>query len=115
MHPADLANELGLPPSLLEDRLAELLDQGLLARMSEPEGIGLVKPPELMALGDVLRLIHKGQDANLRSSNKPGEPIDALLRRRDAAVTESLERMTLHSLIVGDNEKAATPSTPIHT
>ncbi|MEO5863771.1 MAG: YhjD/YihY/BrkB family envelope integrity protein [Nitrospiraceae bacterium] len=115
MRPADLANELGLPPALLEDRLAELLDQGLLARMSEPEGIGLVKPPELMALTDVLRLIHKGQGANLGSSNKPGEPIDALLRRRDAAIAESLEGMTLHSLIVGDNEKAATPSTPIRT
>ena len=92
-----------------------LLDQSLLARMNEPEGIGLVTPPELMALADVLSLIHKGQGANLGSSHTPGEPIDALLRRRDAAVAvaESLEGMTLHSLIVGDTEKATTPSTPV--
>ncbi|MDZ4855549.1 MAG: YihY/virulence factor BrkB family protein, partial [Nitrospirota bacterium] len=94
-----------------------LLDQGLLARMNEPEGIGLVTPPELMAFADVLSLIHKGQGANLGSSHTPGEPIDALLRRRDAAVAvaESLEGMTLHSLIVGDHEKAATPGTPVRT
>ncbi|MEP6934457.1 MAG: hypothetical protein ABI988_11015, partial [Nitrospirota bacterium] len=67
------------------------------------------------ALGDVLMLIHKGQDANFGSSNNPGEPIDALLRRRDATVAESLESMTLHSLIVKDNEKATTPNTQVRS
>ena len=99
MRPTELAISLGLPPALLEDRITELVDQGLLARMSEPEGIGLVKPPESMALGDVLRLIHKGPGTNLGSAIKPGEPIDALIRRRDDAVAQSLEGMTLRQLI----------------
>jgi len=114
MRPAELANELGLPPALLEDRLTELLDLGLLARMTEPEGIGLVKPPELIALDELLRLVHEGQGTASGSLQKPVEPIDELIRRRDVAVAESLKGMTLRSLIVAREETAAKPGTGIH-
>jgi len=103
MRLADLAVELGLPPTLLEDRISELLDQGLLARMSEPEGIGLVKPPELITLADVLKLIHEGHGSELSSANTSSDPINALIRRRDAAVAETLAGMTLHSLILSQD------------
>ena len=114
MRPAELANELGLPPALLEDRLTELLDLGLLARMTEPEGIGLVKPPELIALDELLRLVHEGQGTAPGSLQKPVEPIDELIRRRDGAVGESLKGMTLRSLIVAREETAAKSGTGIH-
>jgi len=109
-----LANELGLPPAVLEDRVIQLVDQGLLAQVAEPEGIGLVKPPELIALEELLRLVHEGQGVAPDSSQKPGDPIDELIRRRDAAVAESLDGMTLHSLIVGREETAAKPGAGIH-
>jgi membrane protein len=109
-----LANELGLPPAVLEDRVIQLVDQGLLAQVAEPEGIGLVKPPELIALEELLRLVHEGQGVAPDSSQKPGDPIDKLIRRRDAAVAESLDGMTLRSLIVGREETPAKPGAGIH-
>jgi membrane protein len=108
-----LANELGLPPAVLEDRVIQLVDQGLLAQVAEPEGIGLVKPPELIALEELLRLVHEGQGVAPDSSQKPGDPIDKLIRRRDAAVAESLDGMTLRSLIVGREETPAKPGAGI--
>jgi membrane protein len=110
MRLAGLANKLRLPPAVLEDRVIELIDQGLLARMTEPEGIGLVKPPELIALNEVLDLVHKGQGAIPSAPQKSSEPIDALIRRRDTAVSQSLDGMTLRSLIVAQEGTAAGPS-----
>lgn len=94
-----LATELGLPPAVVEERVSQLVDQGLLALMTEPEGIGLVKPPELIAIHDVLDFTHKGQGTIPGFPQRPGEPIDELFRRRDAAVAHSLDGMTLRSLI----------------
>jgi membrane protein len=108
-----LANELGLPPAVLEDRVIQLVDQGLLAQVAEPEGIGLVKPPELIGLDELLRLVHEGQGVAHGSSQKPGDPIDELMRRRDAAVAESLDGMTLRSLIVAREVTAAKPGAGI--
>ncbi|HXH86804.1 MAG TPA: YihY/virulence factor BrkB family protein, partial [Nitrospira sp.] len=109
-----LANELGLPPAVLEDRVIQLVDQGLLAHVAEPEGIGLIKPPELIALDELLRLVHEGQGVVPGSSQKPAEPVDELLRRRDAAVAKSLEGMTLRSLIVAREETVPKPGAGIH-
>ncbi|TKS59494.1 MAG: hypothetical protein EWM72_02062 [Nitrospira sp.] len=99
-----LANELGLPPAVVEERVVELVDQGLLARMKEPEGIGLVKPPELIPINEVLNLVRNGQGMIPGSPQKPGEPIDDLIRRRDSAVAQSLDGITLRSLIVAQEE-----------
>lgn len=94
-----LAVELGLPPSVVEERVNELVDQGLLARMAEPEGIGLVKPPELIALNKVLELVHKGRSPLLSLPQRQGDRIDKFIRRRDDAVTQALDGVTLRSLI----------------
>ena len=115
MRQTELAAELGLPPALLEDRVSELLAQGLLARMSEPEGIGLVKPPELISLADVLKLIYEGQGSEFGSANQSSDPIEALIRRRDAAVAETLAGVTLHSLIVAQDIAKTGIDTPTQT
>jgi len=95
----DLANELGVPPAIVEERVIQLVDQGLLGRMEEPEGIGLVKPPELIPLNEVLQLIHLGHKAAADNSRKPSHPIDNILERRDAAVTFCLNGITLRTLV----------------
>ena len=102
----DLANELRLPPSIIEERITELVDHGLLARMAEPEGVGLFKPPELIAVNEVLDLVHRGTALKPRVFQKPGDPIDDLIMRRDAAAAHSLDGKTLHSLIVAQDAAA---------
>lgn len=108
-----LATELGLPPAVVEERVFELIDRGLLGRMAEPEGIGLVKPPELISLYDVLNLGHKGEQTIADFPQRPDDQIDALLQRRDAAVAHSLSGMTLRSLIVPQETPAAGTCTDI--
>jgi membrane protein len=109
MRMMELAQELGLPPSVVEDRVMELVDQHLLARMAEPEGIALLKPPELMPLYEILNLVHSGQGPAPSFPEKPGEPINALLRQRDAAVAQSLDGMTLRSLIASQQKTMPEP------
>ncbi|MBH0183170.1 MAG: YihY family inner membrane protein, partial [Nitrospira sp.] len=95
----ELAQEFGLPPSVIEERVIELIDHRLLARTVEPEGIALIKPPELMPLHEILSLVRDGQDPVRSVQEKPEGRIDALLRQRDTAVAQSLDGMTLRSLI----------------
>jgi len=108
-----LASELGLPPAIVEERVTELVDQGILARMAEPEGIGLLKPPELIAIHEVLDLVHKGPDLTPGSLQKPGDVIDDLIRLRDTAVAQSLDGMTLRSLILAQEKTPAEPDAAI--
>jgi membrane protein len=108
----DLAQELGLPLSVVEERAVELVDQRLLARTAEPEGIALMKPPELMPLSEILTLVHNGQGSAQSVGEKPGGRIDAVLLQRDAAAAQSLTGMTLRSLIAGPAQEHLTPDAP---
>ena len=109
MSMTDLAQELGLPPSVVEDRIIELVDHRLLARTAEPEGIALIKSPEMMPLHEILTLVRDGQ-SSLRSVSEHSERrIDALLRQRDAAVARSLDGMTLRSLIAPQEQEHVMP------
>ena len=108
----ELAQELGLPPSVVEERVIELVDQRLLARTAEPEGIVLIKPPELMPLHEILTLVRDGQGSVRNVPEKPEGRIDALLRQRDAAIAQSLGGMTLRSLIAGPEQESLTPDSP---
>jgi membrane protein len=105
----ELAQELGLPPSVVEERIIELVDQRLLAQMAEPEGIALVKPPELMPLHEILMVVHDGQGSTGSVPEKPEGRIDALLRQRNAAIARSLDGMTLRSLIASQEQAGPVP------
>lgn len=109
MRMTELAQELGLPPSVVEERVIELVDQRLLARMSEPEGIALIKPPELMPIHEILNLVRDGFGLTQRVPDKPEGRIDALLRQRDAAIAHSLDGMTLRSLIAPQEQEQVMP------
>jgi membrane protein len=105
----ELATELGVPLPVMEERITELVDHGLLARMAEPEGVGLFKPPELIAVNEVLDLVHGGAALTPGFPQKPGDPIDDLIQRRNLAAAQSLDGMTLHSLIVAQEKAAPRP------
>jgi membrane protein len=108
----ELAQELGLPPSVVEERVIELVEQHLLARVAEPEGIALIKPPELMPLHEILNVVHDGQGSVRSVPEKPEGRIDALLRQRDAAIAQSLNGMTLRSLIEPQEQAVREPDSP---
>jgi hypothetical protein len=82
--------------------------------MAEPEGIGLLKPPDLIAINDVLGLVHKGPGSMSALSQKPGDAIDDLIRLRDTAAARSLDGMTLRSLILVQEKTPPTPPAAEH-
>jgi membrane protein len=109
MRMTELGQELGLPPSVVEERVIELVDQRLLARTSEPEGIALIKSPELTAIHEILNLVRGGQGPARSVPDQSGGRIDALLRQRDAAIAQSLDGMTLRSLIASQEQGRPEP------
>jgi membrane protein len=92
-----LAIELRLPASLVDEQVEQLMDSGLLGLMAKPEGILLTKPPENISIKEVLDAVNKGQvDATVPV--KAGDPVSDILGRRDAAVEQALGEDTLRSL-----------------
>ena len=105
--PSDLACEIDVPVSLVEEQVDDLVRYGVLCQIVRPEGVGLVKPPELIPVADVLEAIrHRGPiGAGLRrdASNEA----DRVLERRDRAVKEALTGITLRSLVQESHPQAA--------
>lgn len=94
-----LAIDLHLPVSLVEEQVEQLVDSGLLGLMAKPEGIMLAKPPELISIKEILDAINKGQAADATFLLDAGDPVSEMLRRRDAAVEQALAGQTLRSLV----------------
>lgn len=95
----DLAVELRLPVSLVEEQVESLAEAGLLGLMAKPKGLSLTKPPELISVQEVLDAAQKGPAADTIIPLEVGDPIRELLHRRDAAVRQALTGQTLRSLI----------------
>ncbi len=94
-----LAIELRLPVSLVEEQVEQLVDSGLLGLMAKPEGITLAKPPELISIKEILDATNKGTAADTLVPLDSGDPVSEMLRRRDAAVEQALAGRTLQSLV----------------
>lgn len=94
-----LAIELRLPVSLVEEQVEQLVDSGLLGLMAKPEGITLTKPPELISIRETLDAINKGTAADRLVPLDSGDPVSEMLRRRDAAIEQALAGLTLRSLV----------------
>jgi membrane protein len=89
--------------------------------MSKPEGVSLMKPPELISLKEVLDAVRDGNAADARIPLHDGDPILDVLRRRDEAVEQALSGQTLRSLVIerghGTREEPVafgTPETSFH-
>jgi membrane protein len=112
----ELAIELNLPVSLVEEQVDHLVENGLLGLMSKPEGVSLMKPPELISLKEVLDAVRDGNAADARIPLHDGDPILDVLRRRDEAVEQALSGQTLRSLVIerghGTREEPVAFGTP---
>ncbi len=99
LSPPELAIELNLPVSLVEDQVDHLVESGLLGLMHKPEGVSLIKPPELISVKEVLDAAREGNSAEAHLPIDTSSPVQAVLRRRDEAVEEALAGQTLRSLV----------------
>jgi len=95
----ELAIELRLPVSLVEEQVQHLVEAGLLGLMAKPEGISLAKPPEFIGVIEVLDAVHKGRAADALVPLDADDSVRGVLRRRDAAIDTALAGQTLRSLI----------------
>ena len=94
----DLVSELNVPQSIVQEQIDELVKHGLLCRMSQPEGVGLAKPPELIPVAEVLDMIRNGAVTSTAVRSKAKDGIQHVLHRRDQAVEQALSGITLRSL-----------------
>jgi len=118
--PPELAIELNLPVSLVEEQVDHLVGYGLLGLMHKPEGVSLIKPPDLISVKEVLDAARDGNPGDVRIPLDTSDPVLALLRRRDRAVEEALAGQTLRSLVlepseqVDETSRARSQESPVH-
>lgn len=98
LHAPELAIKLGLPVSLIEEQIEQLVDSGVIGVMKEPDGVSLIKPPELIPIQAVLDAVRKGNQPGTHLPLDVSDPLEQMLRRRDEAVDQALAGCTLRSL-----------------
>lgn len=109
---SDLAAELDVPLSLVEEEVDLLLQAGLLGRVAQPEGLSLLKPPELIAVTEVLEAVRGGGSEHAAAPPASGDPATEILRRRDEAVEQALAGQTLRTLALEQLPTARPRRTP---
>ena len=93
----DLSSTLNVPLSVVESVVNELIVSRVIVRTSEPQGVTLGRPPEYVDVAEVLDMIsHK--DSRSRTLINSEDRILNLLRRRDRAVRDALEGVTLRTM-----------------
>jgi membrane protein len=96
----DLARLLGAPLAIVDDVVADFIVRGFLARAVEPAGVVLARPPEAVPVTEVLEAIREPGLAAL-DFIFAHESVASVLRRRDDAVEQALDGVTLRSLATG--------------
>lgn len=95
---SDLAIKLNLPDELVVEELERLIEANMVGLIKEPEGVSLIKAPELITIKEVFDIIRDGNPGGTSGRLPPDDPLETLLRRRDEAVAQSLAGQTLRSL-----------------
>ena len=96
--PTELAASFGV--SSLENFIDDFVRAGILLRSLDPEGVALARPPESVTVNDVLDIVSDSAAQKLRN---PGPATD-ILTRRDRAVHDALEGITLKSLAAENSQ-----------
>lgn len=94
---------LKVPFAALDELVEEWIEYGLVYRTIEPKGIALGRPPESVSIASVLESVSHKDSRPIASKDECPEPIANLLQRRDQAVQESLQGITLRSLALGQH------------
>lgn len=98
---ASLAESLQAPISNIEELVDEFVQEGILIRTLEPEGIALGCPPELIAVSELIEMLQlPGLAGGMEARDGPKLEV---LQRRDAAVREALQGVTLRTLATDEH------------
>lgn len=95
----ELSSELNIPLSLVEEQVECLVEYGFVGRLKEPEGVSLIKAPDLIFVKEVLDSVRHGTPPWVVPHLDPSDPVSALLRHRDTAVERALVGETVQSLL----------------
>jgi membrane protein len=95
----ELSSELNIPLSLVEEEVERLVENGFVGRLQEPEGVSLIKAPDLIFVKEVLDSVRNGAPPWVVPHLDPSDPVSALLCRRNKAVERALVGETVHSLL----------------
>lgn len=95
----ELSSELNIPLSLVEEEVEQLIENGFVGRLQEPEGLSLIKSPDLILVKEVLDSVRNGTPPWIVPHLDASDPVTALLRRRDQAVQKELAGETVQSLL----------------
>ena len=105
----ELSGELNIPLSLVEEEVERLVENGFVGRLQEPEGVSLLKAPDLIFVKEVLDSVRNGTPPWVVPHLETNDPVSALLRRRDKAVQKELGGETVQSLLQ-NQERSGTVS-----
>lgn len=104
----ELSSELNMPLSLVEEEVERLVENGFVGRLLQPEGVSLIKSPDLILVKEVLDSVHNGTPPWIVPHLESSDPVSALLSRRDKAVQKELTGETVQSLLQ-DQERSGFP------
>jgi membrane protein len=104
----ELSSELNMPLSLVEEEVERLIENGFVGRLQEPEGVSLIKSPELIFVKEVLDSVRNGTPPWVVPHLESSDRVSALLRRRDKAVQKELAGETVQSLFQHQERPGAT-------
>lgn len=90
--PTELSAYLGV--SSLGNLIDDLVKVGILLRSAEPEGVALARPPESVTVKEILDIVADAAVDEAKSGGAVGE----VLARRDQAVQQAMEGITLAAL-----------------
>lgn len=106
----ELSNELNIPMSLVEEEVEHLIENGFVGRLQRPEGVSLIKSPDLIFVKEVLDSVRNGTPPWILPHLDTNDPVSALLRHRDQAVERALAGETVQSLLVDQPPSQSTKS-----
>lgn len=101
-----LARALGVPLTMVESLINDLVQAGMVVRTETPTGLVLAKPPGSIPIVEVLRLVqHQSHNAS-QTFTLGNDPISHVLMRRDDAIRIALEGMTLKDLVLNSPDSS---------
>jgi len=95
---SNLAVILKVPFATLDELIEECVGYGIVNRTSKPPGIVLGRPPEQLRVTDILDHVGNSDPEALPSPIQEHDVVSSVLERRDQAIRESLQGVSLKTL-----------------
>ncbi|MDF0651844.1 MAG: YihY/virulence factor BrkB family protein [Nitrospira sp.] len=106
----ELSSELNIPLSLVEEEVERLTENGFVGRLQQPEGVSLIKSPDLIFVKEVLDSVRNGTPPWIVPHLETTDPVSVLLRHRDKVVERALAGETVQSLLQDQPSSQSTKS-----